>query len=439
MEIGEIKRVLKTFNQEDKLPEVLYWHCQGLTDSEVGNKVGFSGNTIYIRKQIILGILKSHGIEKIDVNVRQAIEELCGSPPSFDPWPPLEPEAQMEVAPTQEYDEDSNQDEVAQPESELDPQMGQEPNMLLEPEPDTPFPQPEPSPEQEVREPFSLPFDLSLRNIGIGILVLALLFGAWRTILTIRGDNPFTNETRESDLGVESAERVDDAEPTPPPTADLTATHQAQENVVNATLTARAPTPDATLTQEGLDSQVALAVGATETALVTDTPLPTSTNTPIPSSTPTPTETATPTNTPTPTAIPLAVGGIAEDDRISMQLVEVEYNKGFAIIGVGVTAGAMLHFEFTNIDVEEFHLAFIYRDLISLTDNLGREYNHFKRGPSGTGGTQVNEYLNRAETYKFNVPFEQGNAFDNQVDYLIVTIHDFSSLGDITWRIEIEN
>ena len=310
MEVEEIKRVLRDLNQKNlQQPEILYAICSdpSQSDKDVGDKVGYSKATIYNRKRELFQRLAGLGIMEmpqrnantIPPEVCQAIRELAGDPPTFSPWPPEpEPEPQPEPAQTIESEETAEEEVEEVVEEITDDVVPTDTTLLAEiidqSSPQAEETQPvEPSPPAtfQVHTPVQtgiptsaptrtrplirLPFENMRLNVLVGVVLIALLFGAF---LLIREIN-----TPEDIVPTATTESVAEVENTRSPATRA---------------------PNATSTVEMRGTLTAVSMAETATALVTNTPTSTPSETPTPTITPTPSNTPTATSTPTETPSP---------------------------------------------------------------------------------------------------------------------------------------
>lgn len=362
---------------------------------------------------------------------RRALEDLVamlGEPPDWTKWPPS-----IEVIEEPEV--------IQPPPEEVVPH-------LEEPVIDNPVEEQEEEREETAREVVDVPNGeqsvqrwITTRNVLTSIAFLAVLVGFILVGQVVRGAwNPFTGQ-RQEQVAVEPQFVIPETQP-PPPTINLT---QAANDFF-ATLTAEytpPPTPDVTgtyeaqlvLFQQQFDANET-AVAQTATAAATNTPASTPTLTHTPTITPSPTETNTPTNTPTPSPTPLSIGGKFEDDRVSFELTDFKYSVHYPLAGVSLTASKVAYFEICNKLPEVFNLN-LKRSEFVLTDSAYKVYGHFSRGNINTGTWDVAENMNPGTCKTFNVPY--GGDVPPNIDYFVISLDDFSSLGDLEWIIYVQN
>lgn len=405
MTLNEIKNALKRLEQgkKHKLPEVLYWVCQGLSDEDIGLKMDYSASAIYSRKETLKTVLKSLGIETIDVEVRRAIEELAGDPPSFDPWPPIEPEPIIEEV------EDDNDDEIVVVEGVTE---------NIETETDA-------NPEidnwtERLRRLVSLiPFEISRQNVLTAIIAVAIFVGAILTF-TFRPwgeDEPNEDVPAITFLG----------EP------DVTATRVSQQTAVSAVLTEQAPTPftpNPTLTLQAENTRIAQIAAQTATAAVTPTPSTTPTETPT--NTPTATPTVTPTPTPTRFRVIGSIGSEVSDDRVRLVLTDHDYWHQSDVGTLRAFYATGFDFEFTNNTGSDILLGFTVDDFI-LMDDVGNNYPCLKP----IRQKEVSTTISPGETFFFVIGCGKDRRMDVSATTMTLAIHNFSSLPDMDWVFEI--
>ncbi|MBK8903126.1 MAG: hypothetical protein IPM53_18205 [Anaerolineaceae bacterium] len=411
MDIDEIKTFLRRLNQDKfNIPEILYWICQGLNNEGVAAKTGYSTDTISNRRRTIDEVLQSHGIEGINAHVIQAIEELAGRPPKFDPWPPIEPEPEPEPEPPSEPEQPKEEDDT-----------GIEP--ISEPIGEPPLPIPNLGPEPLLTRIRNLiPFEITRRNIAVTLIVAAIVFGC---SLALTWEPPWIDEEEPVDEPVEIAQVEQDEEVEELMTeVRATQTQSVRETRLSDTLTRTAPTPvtpNPTQTQAAIETEDAQHAFQTATAAVT----------PTPSSTPTPTETPTPTPTPTATNFQVTTGELG-DERVTMTLVEYDFkhqsDEGFirAIYAVGFT------FDFHNHSGEDILLG-IDGENISLIDDEGVDYHC----GFPIGNSLLSRTLASGATHRFVIGCGRNKTVGAGATTLTLTLKNISSLPDADWIVEI--
>lgn len=213
--------------------------------------------------------------------------------------------------------------------------------------------------------------------------------------------------------------RVTSIEPTPTSSPEFIASTPISQT--EALAETKTPTPSMTPTSP-------------PSATPTETFTPTKTNTP--SATPTHTPTSTETSTPTPSPAPLSVGGKYEDDRISLELFDFRYGVGYPLGGVSFTASKVAYFEFCNKLPDVFNLSLKNRDFM-LIDSKNRSYPNMSRSHIKTGNWNISGNFDPGVCDTFNVPYDGDVPAD--IDYFVISLDDFSSLGDVEWIIYVEN
>lgn len=459
--------------------EILYWYCEdkanqanrlekdqreriGKLITDVFQPEGFSPESVYTQKGAIETALGIPNLQQVPDEICRVIHSLIKDLPSIRKsieyvekeavqeeiiapdfskltWPPENLGDMLEVEEVSETDnEPESQDEETSGVEENDGEPDQGKNSLSEDWRDAEgvsTPQPQPSGGRLLSSNMAM----VIGGIVLLAIIVFLLFSlVVPAIAQLFNPNRAPITTPLTMIAQESVTPVTD---TPIPTQDpativaLAETIAFQTAVIqdmtrNAEATAAVETQAAILAEDILDTRDAL----TAAAIPTSTPSFTPTLTP----TPIPTETNTPTITPTPTPQPLSVGEAYEDERISMRLNDTWINSGITYRSVSFPVGFKAQFVFKNKLNESFLLNVPYTT-IKLVDNNGREYSHTKRGSYDLGTLEVNQTIGGNGTYPFFVVWGGEGAIKGDVDYLIITMEDFSSLGDLRWIVEVQN
>ena len=137
-----------------------------------------------------------------------------------------------------------------------------------------------------------------------------------------------------------------------------------------------------------------------------------------------------------PTVTPLGIDGTFEDERISLTLKDFRYSVSYPLQGVQQTAAMVADFEICNHLTVDFLPELKNGDFV-LTDDDGRIYGHMHRSHIRTETWDKSGPYRPVTCTTFNVPYD-GDIADT-VDNLIITLEDFSSLGDVSWQIDVEN
>ena len=363
---------------------------------KIGNEISYGPESVFTQKKVIEGIL---GID----DLRNIPDEICSvlfplvkdgeeEGPIFEPWPPEDYEPV--VAP--------EEPEVAPEEPKKEPEEESTTTLTLYTPPRVNIPV-DPVPEQNSQAPCIVAVIAAIIGILI-VLFLAFNLGQWLT----------RDETEPASF-VSLRDTAGENTPITPPNIHETQTALAIEVrlIVEGTATANVtPTPNETETHATAVEIAKVTLTAIQAAIPTATPIPTSTptitpiptETPTPTNTPTPTITPTPTMTPSPTPTPLGVEGVYEDERISMEMYEVEYNVLYNVKGVVAYTGILLRFRFTNHTDEVFNLNYGYNN-IKVVDDLGRKYSNFKWASVKTGNYFARNIVQPNAPYKFSVPY----------------------------------
>jgi hypothetical protein len=148
------------------------------------------------------------------------------------------------------------------------------------------------------------------------------------------------------------------------------------------------------------------------------------------------------TNTPspaTPTTISspasLGIDDIFSDDRVSLSLLDVEFNF-FAHLGISSADFAIaFEFVFINNSVDELLLRFSKNDF-KARDNNGREYSCtvYKNSCLNEDITQP---LTQSEDYKFWIVCGRDLVLDTRVSMMTLEVAQFSSLPPTEWIVEV--
>jgi hypothetical protein len=148
---------------------------------------------------------------------------------------------------------------------------------------------------------------------------------------------------------------------------------------------------------------------------------------------PTPTVTPTPTLTPTSTPVPLVVGDkwTGTDGLKTLVMLRRIVPFDFACFFVEYRTAIGFEFDFMN-NAEEIYLRYKAQDF-SLVDNMGRGYSCFF--PCAEENQDVR--LGTGDTHFFRVACGDRKRLDEKVDYVVLTVKDFSTLGSQSWRIDI--
>lgn len=424
MDLEEIKQVLRRLNQKSwKLPEILYWMCdsRALTDEQIGERVGYSYQTIYTRKLTLNEIFLSHNIDSTDATVCQAIRELAGNPPRFHPWPPLE---EVSVVQDNESESEANLSTIEGEENQIFPPEDFEEEEFEEETEEPPAPHPPvivvPSGEnrQRRRSPTRWPFFLVA-----GLLLVAFVFGF---ILIAQSWRPFNRGTAtpQSQEVAENETSSSVSQPTP----DLEATReQIREDIVasRTPTAASSPIPNETqlfIEESNLfatqDAQTLEAILATETAQVTNI------------STSTTTAPNTPTSTPTP--LQFLVGETHTDGRVSLTLNARNKDTEWVSGVVSYNYAMSFHFTFVNNSGDTLFLGSTNEDFI-LVDEKGVEYLCFFRVHQNA----LNRELANGQSTDFEIGCGRNMPIPSDVVNLYLIFEGFSSLPKMQWLIEL--
>jgi DNA-binding CsgD family transcriptional regulator len=166
---------------------------------------------------------------------------------------------------------------------------------------------------------------------------------------------------------------------------------------------------------------------ATSTSQPTDTPIPTLTSTPQPSATPQPTQTPLPTATKSP--LGLAKGDSLSDNRVTLLLQDIQYNKNYDGVGARI-APVSFFFDFTNHSGDVLLLQLTGDNFIT-TDNTG-----YTAKCAYGGAASINVQVNNQETKQITARCGLG-LMNPSVKTVTLSITGFSSLTDSTWIVEV--
>lgn len=184
------------------------------------------------------------------------------------------------------------------------------------------------------------------------------------------------------------------------------------------------PTPLPTNTQAAVtatfpQASATLTLLPTETAAVTLTPTLAFTETPI--------------ATETQSLTGLKVGDVLEDDRVSLELTNIIYNQHYDKVG-GMIAPISFVFDFTNHSGQTLVLQIGKHDFHSV-DNTGYETDCWFYHISGAS-QETNEPVDNGDTVQIVARCGMGTLKQN-VSLVTLTVHQFTSLPESTWVIQI--
>ncbi len=254
--------------------------------------------------------------------------------------------------------------------------------------------------------------------VSIGVLVTAVIFGAlltirwWITECTVLNPDPLCGR------GIGGVAQA----PQPTPIIQIEETPESTGVRIETII-------ESTFTRPAVDIPTETPAPS-QTPTITNTPTQTATS----STTPTPSETPTPTETPTPSVTPLVIGNEVTDGRVTIKLLQRRFNQRWTEGVRSWTYAVDIQFEFTNHQ-EDILILYIDSTMANVKDNLGRDLScvfiHTDDLPT------LNAQVGLAETIEFWIGCNKSLQLEGQVDYLIVSMQDVSSLPPMRWLIEV--